>query len=510
MSRTTRLLSGAVVGYLNQAVAILVGLWLPAFMLHHIGREAYGSWVIVAKAMGVLALLDIGVVAIFPRDLAIAVGESRTQERLDPIHAIVGRTARVVALQTPIVAMGAVVAWFYVRGSAPQLAAPYAGMLVVMVMTFPLRMSTALLTGVQDFAASGVIQLISFCVQTTVTVLCVFQGLEFGALAVGWGAGQCTAYSGATIRVLTRYRSYIRFSTVKFEWASVVKLFKSSIWPSLGQIAHLLVYGSDVLILGLFRGAGAVAIYAFTLKLSQLSEIALQMVLQLGGPAFGELHGEGNLPNFRRAYAAFGQGTLLLAGGVLTSVVAVNGPFVSWWVGHDNYGGRLLTILGAMATFFRTCNLAIYFPAYFAGHERSVSIGGVVDTFVTVGGRFLLVRWIGPIGAPIASLIGVVGISIPTCIFVCSRIMKQSPLAVIRPFVAVGILVFGAGLVAVFGDVYLRHFSPLVGWLVGGAIFFLGYVALALTLALRLTLGDYLRPRLARMRRFLPGAGSTT
>ena len=76
MSRTRRLLSGADIGYLNQAAVILLGLWLTPFLLRRVGQHALGLWLVVNQILGYLALLDLGVIAILPREVAAASGEA--------------------------------------------------------------------------------------------------------------------------------------------------------------------------------------------------------------------------------------------------------------------------------------------------------------------------------------------------------------------------------------------------------------------------------------------------
>jgi len=49
VSRTRRILGGATVGYLHQAVIILVGLWLTPFLLHRIGQHEYGLWLVAGS-----------------------------------------------------------------------------------------------------------------------------------------------------------------------------------------------------------------------------------------------------------------------------------------------------------------------------------------------------------------------------------------------------------------------------------------------------------------------------
>src|SRR5262249_15410327 len=74
MSRTHRYLSGLAGNYVNQAVVLVVGLWLTWFLLQRLPQEEYGLWLIVLQILAFLELTDLGVVAVLPRAVALRGG----------------------------------------------------------------------------------------------------------------------------------------------------------------------------------------------------------------------------------------------------------------------------------------------------------------------------------------------------------------------------------------------------------------------------------------------------
>ena len=78
MSRTERFLGGVGLGYVSMVLALVVGLWLTPFLLGRIGTEEYGLWLITTQILGYLMLLDLGVVALAPRETAYATGRRLT------------------------------------------------------------------------------------------------------------------------------------------------------------------------------------------------------------------------------------------------------------------------------------------------------------------------------------------------------------------------------------------------------------------------------------------------
>ena len=76
MTRTRKFLGGLFFGYANQLLVTLVGLWLTSFLLIRLGQQDYGLWLVGTSILGYLMLLDLGVVALLPREAAFATGRA--------------------------------------------------------------------------------------------------------------------------------------------------------------------------------------------------------------------------------------------------------------------------------------------------------------------------------------------------------------------------------------------------------------------------------------------------
>ena len=70
MSRTRKYLHAVAAVYLQQAAMLLAGLWLTRFLLGRMGTDEYGVWLLVMQVFAYLDLIDLGVVAVLPREVA--------------------------------------------------------------------------------------------------------------------------------------------------------------------------------------------------------------------------------------------------------------------------------------------------------------------------------------------------------------------------------------------------------------------------------------------------------
>lgn len=405
LTRTSRILKGTLTSYVNQAVALLVGLWMSRYLTEVLGRDAFGHWVVVGKVLALVGLADVGIFAILPRDLAMALGRAKTDGDITQSQELIAITRGLVRVQMPLMVGIAMCAWIYAQRHAPEVSGPLGIILATFVVTFPARIYTSVLLATQEMAVLGVNDLSAFIINTAVTVLLVFLGMGFWALGIGWISGTLTNCGLAVMQVHRRHRSLLS-GQVQFTWRGAKSLLGRSIWPSIGQIVHLAIFAGDVLLIGLLCGPAAVAIFAFTSKLYSVFEITAQTILHQSGPAIAEIRGMGDQIKLRRAWIAIGQATWIIATVVCGTVLATSRDFVTFWVGIDNFGGMPMAFAVGAATTARLWSLGLIFPLFFSGHERAVSLAGTASgvlTLVAIGG---LVKVYGPIGAPLGSVIG--------------------------------------------------------------------------------------------------------
>ena len=95
MSRTRRLISGASIGYGHQAAVLLMGLWLTPFLLARIGPLDLGLWLVAGQLVGYLGLIELGVIAMLPREVALLSAQASGTSEL-AIGRLIGRVRRIV------------------------------------------------------------------------------------------------------------------------------------------------------------------------------------------------------------------------------------------------------------------------------------------------------------------------------------------------------------------------------------------------------------------------------
>jgi O-antigen/teichoic acid export membrane protein len=499
MSRTNKFLSGVGFGYASQALATLVGFWLTPFLLHRIGQHDYGLWLVGTQLMFYLALLDLGIVALLPRETAFATGRWQTIEEAADLPLIFGHTVRIILWQMPLVALGALIAWFLMPADWAELRNPIGIVLLAFVVTFPLRIFRAVLHGLQDLAYLGRTTIVCYLISSGATVGLVLAGWGLYALAIGWTVQQLGGAFTGWYRLRTHFPSVLPRSLPQMPWSTARTRLMQGGWVSLSQIAQVLLNGTDVLIIGKLFGPAAVVPFFITGKLITVLSNQPQMLMASAGPALSQMRISESRNRLSEVCIALSQAMLMMSGAVVCVVLAVNQGFVGRWVGAGQFGGFWLTALILLSMLLRHWNLTVGYALFSFGRERRICVTGLVDGLVSVAAMFFLVRRFGLVGAPLGTIAGACLIGLPGNLWALARESHLSVAGLIDPLLPwlARFAALTTGII-VIARVWVPNTLLLIGLTTG--VVALVYVVVMFPLTLRDPLGQYVRPRLLPIR----------
>jgi O-antigen/teichoic acid export membrane protein len=451
MTRTERFLGGFTIGYVHMAVATAVGLWLTPFLLTRLGAETYGLWLVGTQIVAYLLLMDLGVVALLPRETAYVTGRTGRSDSPE-LGALVEQTMTLAVAQMPLVIAGSIVAVWWLPESWQPLRTPLAFVLGMFVATFPLRTFQAALTGLQDLAFVARVQFGAWMLGTALTVVLVLGGFGLSSMAVGWCATQVCLVVACAVRISMRFPAAVPRRLSLGEVRSAREYVTRSFWVAVSQTAQALLNGTDLIIVGAVLGPAAVVPYACTGKLIAVLANQPQSILQSAAPALSELRHSDDRARMFQVSAALSQATLAASGLVACIVLSVNRGFVSWWVGPEQFAGFGLTFLMLAAMLARHFNTTYVYSLFCFGHERRLALTALADGLVTIGAGIVLVTVLGRAGGPLAALAAVLSVSLPLNVRALARetgvssadlVASLGPWA--RRFVLAGAVVTGAG-----------------------------------------------------------------
>ncbi len=499
MSRSRRFLQGLGFGYLNQASVMIASLWLTRFVLAHIGQHGYGLWVSGTQLVSYLLLMDFGILALLPREVAYATGRSTGEVLHAELLQITGQSARIVLLQTPAVALVAMVLWLAAAARWPELSHPLMWVMVVFVAFFPLRIFAAALEGLQDLAFLGSIQFAGWLLSVLTSVFFLTRGWGLNALAAGWVAVQTTVTLGALLRLRAKHPEALPHTLPKLPLREIATYFRRGFWLSVAQIAQTLLSGSDVLIIGILIDPTLAAVYALTGKLVSVLANQPQLLMNAASPAISQLKASGNYERLLLVSICLMRIVMSASGLVACIVLAVNERFMALWVGPGKFGGMTLTVLLVGAMLLRHLNLTAVVSLICYGHEKRISLTTLSDGIVTVICSVVAIRFWGLIGAPIGAIAGTCLVSLPVN-FTRLSLEARVPARIILGSLFPWFWRFAVAVVLAQGVHKTRLLDTLPGFFAASAAIAAVYAALLLPIFFREPLNQYTRPLLARFR----------
>jgi O-antigen/teichoic acid export membrane protein len=492
MSRSRSFLSGALFGYLYQGLTLLVGLWLTPFYLRVLGAHDYGVWLVALQILTFLLFVDFGTLGVLPRDVAKVHGREQQDPGSDELAVLVGQTARVVLLQTAAIGLIVLGLFLFRPAAEAGVRGPLSLVTLVFVFSYPFRIFSAILTGLQDFKYIGQVRTWIWALSTACVVILLIAGARYYALACGW----CLQEIGSSVTSCWRLKR-IRPDLLgreawnkagRFRW----RWFTRGFWVSISQFAVWLAGGVDVLIIVKFLGPSIVVVYSCTCKLVSFLQNQPQMLAGIALPGLSHLKASESRERTIRVTTCLTQGMLLIAGAVFCVVVALNQRFVALWVGDKFFGGVPLTVLLALNFIVRLLDYTLTLALFAFGYEKVSAIRFLIEGVISAGLATLLTARLGLAGVMLGFLCGSLFVAVPVDIYFLARELKVSLRQLLRHYVpylwrslVVGFLAFA---------LIERLYIPNLAWLVLAAICIgLVYVAVMIPVVRRSDLWDYVR-----------------
>jgi O-antigen/teichoic acid export membrane protein len=434
MSRSRRFLSGAAFSYLYQACVAVVGIWLTPFYLRVLGAHDYGIWLVGLQVLGILLLCDLGVIAVLPRDVAHANGRELSGSDPDELPMLIASTAKIVLPQTILVALVALALFFFRPSAASGLRGPVALVLLTFVVTYPFRMFPAVLQGLQEIKFLGQLRICLWAVSAGITVLLLFLGARFYALAWGWCFLESGSNVGALVRLyvirpdLLRARTWNTVGAFQWRWLT------RGLWVSIGQITNTFTSGLDLLIIAPVLGPATVVVYSCTGKLVQVLQNQPQSLASYALPGLSQMKAAESRERIRTAATCLTQAMVLVGGAIFCVVLPLNQQFVHLWTGSRYFGGLTLTILFLVNFVARLIDYTLAMALFAFGYEKPYAVRSMLDGVVSATLAIILVGPLGLQGVLLGFTCGALLVAIPIDLYLFAREFEVSVLECVRPY----------------------------------------------------------------------------
>jgi len=393
--------------YGQSTIGMVLGLLVTRAVLHILGKDTWGLWAASGALLSYAGLADLGVLNILQWTIADADGRkdhARIRAALSsalPFACLTGCAYAIIACSL----------WhFYpslLHVSAHDqslLRGPVFAVVILTALTFPLRLFSALLTGLQDATFLGTLGLLEAVATSFLTFVLAWRGFGLYSLAFGVTLPPVLSAVAALLRANFSFRSLVR------GWPRPTRQIMSSLafdgvglW--LASLGFQLAAATDPIILSNSGLREAVTGFVLTSRLPMtlmhfgwiLPDAALVGLAQLAAEASGT--------RVREVVLAILRLSLILAGAVASAVLAANCAFIRVWVGPELFLGAPLNAIMAANAVMMTAVHGLIGIAVVFGRRMTVGIAFVANGLLHVLLASVLSRYIGVCGVAAATFV---------------------------------------------------------------------------------------------------------
>jgi O-antigen/teichoic acid export membrane protein len=464
--------------YLNTFVTVGVVLVMTPLLVHGLGKEQYGIWVLVVALSPYASILDLGVGAATTKYVAEYHG------RDDGLVAKATATsfAMLTALGGLVVLLG--VPFAFVFPAAFNVAPADSTAATLAVLAFVLSAAIALpantfpsvLVAVQRYDVAYAIVVAVNVARAAGWAIVLAAGGGIAALAVVTVAIEIVG-QGVRLVAVRRLVPSALYSPRLFDRRSAGGILRLSGWIALGQASVLVVHRIDPLVVGAVVSVPAAGVYGVGQRVAVGVERLVGPLTTGFFPRAAELAGRRDEAAMRETMLAGTRIALAVAGPCVVTVVVLAKPAIHAWVGPGFGSAANVAIYLVLAMAITAVTRAGFLMLQGAGRAHVTARFVAVEAAMNLGLSIFFGRRIGLEGVALGTLIAA----------------AITRLGLLLPYVC---RCFGVGVVEFVGSIARAHLPPLavagaVGWLLSQADLFsipmLSLAAIALVSAYVLT-----------------------
>lgn len=409
--RFARVLKGGISGVVAKGTAVLVNAVSLPIAVRYLGPEQYGFWVTISTTIMVLAVLDLGIANTLTNCISRAYAE-RSDDMARRYYATAFWATCAVAT---VLALLGVLSWplidwgklFGLHDKAVALQAGMCGAISFgyVLLTLPLGLANKVMSGYQRVPVANAFAMLS----SVLSLIAIVIVVQIHGTIVDLMISYCTAMLTGTILLnlwmAFRHEPHIRPTLRRVRLGIVREIMSHGMLFFMLQIAGLVVFNTDNLIIAHFLGAEQVTPYAVTLRLVGYASVLQSLLVPSLWPAFSEAYVSHDLAWVRTAYHRIMRATVLTVIPA-TLVLGFTGRWViGIWAGKAAVPGSVL--LWGMCFWIVLLSITVNQAALLAATQRirlqaiCSSLAAVLNLILSV----VLVRHLGSIGVLLGTII---------------------------------------------------------------------------------------------------------
>lgn len=344
-----QLKAGAALSYIAIALNNIIGILYTPFMLRMMGQNEYGLYSLVASVVAYLTVLDLGFGNAIIRYTAKFRAENKQKEQYEMfgmffiLYCCIGIIAFIIGL-----GLYFNVDNLFERSMNVEELQKIQIMMLLMVfniaLTFPMSIWGSIITAYENFVFQKVVNIIRIILNPIVMIILLYMGYKAIAMVI-----VITCFNITTLCLNAWYCKHklnIKIKFGHFNWKFLREISIYSFWIFLEAIMNRIYWSSGQFILGIFRGATVVAVYAVAI---QLNNIFIGFSTSISGvflPKVTAMVAQGNSEKaISDLFIRTGRIQYIIMAFILTGFILFGKSFIILWAGNNYKDAYYIALL---------------------------------------------------------------------------------------------------------------------------------------------------------------------
>jgi len=433
--RLSRVLKGALSGLAGRGLALVVSAVTLPMTVRYLGPLQYGVWVTISTTVIMLSVLDLGIANSLTNYISRAFAQDSEHMARQYYATAFWATSGIATLSGLLIALG----WRWIHWGAlfhltDPVLARQAGQCAAISLTFflaslPLGLANKVLGGYQRIPVANGFSMLNSVLGMIAIVTTI---LLHGSIVVLM-ASFCVAMLMGTLLlnlwVALRHRPRIHALPRYFHRAAARDILGEGILFFFLQVAGLIVFSSDNVIIAHYRGASEVTPYSVAWRLTTYATMLQSLLVPALWPAFSEAYVRKDMTWIRTTYRRIMRGTVFSVGVAALILGVIGRPIIRLWAGPAAVPGAGL--LWTMCFWAVLVSITVNQAALMAATQRlklqafSSTLAAALNLWLSI----VLVQRMGAMGVLLATIVSYLLLILAPQAFEVRRILSGRYLA---------------------------------------------------------------------------------
>jgi O-antigen/teichoic acid export membrane protein len=399
--------------YLAIVAEMAVGLLVLPFNVAHLGKAAYGLWVLTTSITAYFSVLDLG----YSGALVKFVAQYRAKRDFRGLNEILSTTFHlfvIFGVVTYLVAIVIAVFLDNVLTIAPEQL--HVARVVLLVTSIHFALGTAcsvfgaVINGFERYDINNITGTISSVLVAVVNVVVLSLGYGLVELVIATTVVKVLTYAVYRANAYRVYRG-LDLRPANFRRHRLREVTSFSVFMLLIDWANKMNYSIDTIVIGVMLGTTAVAVWTIG---QRLAEVTQRLTNQLNDILFPNIVNHSESSRLERLQNIFVVGTRLSLATVVpigTALILMGAPLVQAWVGPDFSDSVIVLQLLSLTVIIRVGTATAQTLLKGAEGHRLVAYTNVVTAVVNLALSVALARAMGLAGVAIGTLVPITAAS---------------------------------------------------------------------------------------------------